>query len=460
MASVKSTDVSYYFALYLVAIITVFAITLERDEAFEERERLIVSLLEVYLRPLKLSPYADTSHFYFAPDRQRTDDSIQVKFEVGGPLVTDDVVFNLVEAKHSSDGVGWSMIPLEGRFENSEGNGIFIYPPAKEGLYVFKLLGYKNRIRVDGRRMSIMVKDSIYEVPYSKALEEIDYSTTTLVVKVMKSGVEPTRLVLSVPEKKENWVVGVPYTKKIFVSGADDIRKVSFKVGPAGRVSLSATEKTFVVFEWDTPLPGKHGFTVSAHAGRGLGDKDVASISFDVDVQPAMFETPPSEKGFWGIPYQFDGKIIGLNPLELSVEILQDGSVIDSKPVIPKVSVVPQKDWESLKFRVLYRKVVLKEHTVELLPPAPPQIRWVQQNLDKVRGIFEVTVAVTDAGGGPVRLSMQSQPPGIARLDKLRGKEFKITVDLKEKPPSVFLKLTATDDFGGQSISSKQFPVQ
>jgi hypothetical protein len=456
----KSSDISYYFALYLVAIITVFAITLERDEAFVVRDQLIANLLEVYLRPLKLSPYADTSRFYIEANQSMTEDSIQVKFKVEGPLATNDVQYSVLQTRYADPNGEWEDESPGGRFENQEGDGIFISPPLNEGTYEFTIIGHINRVRVEGRHMGIPVKDSIYEIAYSPTLEAIDLDTTLLVVTVTKSGVEPNRLALSVPEKQENWVVGVPYVKKIFVSGVEDIRPVKFQASPAGRISPSNTGESFATFTWDEPIPGKKTFMVSANAARGLGDKDIASISFDVNVQPAMFESLPIDKGFWGIPYQFDGKIIGLNPLDLLVEISHDNEVVDKKPVIPKISVTPLKDWQTLRLKVLYRGAVLKEHEVEILPPAPPQIKWVQQNHDKVRDVFEVTVVVTDAGGGPVKLTLQSQPTGIARLDKFRGTEFKITCNLKDKPASVFLKLTATDDFGGQSTSSKQFPLQ
>jgi len=58
-----------------------------------------------------------------------------------------------------------------------------------------------------------------------------------------------------------------------------------------------------------------------------------------------------------------------------------------------------------------------------------------------------------------VILSLVSQPQGIARLDKIRGTSFTITVDLKDKPSAVFLKVTASDQYGGQNISSKQFNI-
>ena len=57
-------------------------------------------------------------------------------------------------------------------------------------------------------------------------------------------------------------------------------------------------------------------------------------------------------------------------------------------------------------------------------------------------------------------MSLESQPGGIARLDKIRGTNFTVTVNLDGKPAGVFLKLTAVDQYGGQGNSSRQFSLQ
>jgi hypothetical protein len=210
---------------------------------------------------------------------------------------------------------------------------------------------------------------------------------------------------------------------------------------------------------WDKPVLGKRIFTVSADANRGFGEKDRATVTFNVDVLPATFISTPPNKGFWGIPYTFDGQLVGLNPLEMTVEIQHDGQSLGVKPVVPKVSVTPERNWNSLLFRVLYHETAIKEHRASLSAPPPPQIRWVQQNLDRARSVFLITVASADPTGGPVRMSIEVQPSGIAQLDRIRGTTFTINVNLAGKPSAVFLKLTATDQYGGRSTSSKQFNI-
>ena len=56
-------------------------------------------------------------------------------------------------------------------------------------------------------------------------------------------------------------------------------------------------------------------------------------------------------------------------------------------------------------------------------------------------------------------MSVQSEPQGIAQLDRIKGTSFTVTVNLGGKPSAVFLKLSATDQYGGQSVSAKQFNI-
>jgi hypothetical protein len=121
--------------------------------------------------------------------------------------------------------------------------------------------------------------------------------------------------------------------------------------------------------------------------------------------------------------------------------------------------ITPDRKWSKLAFKVLYRGNLIKEHQATLSAPPPPQIKWVQQNLDRGNNSFVITAAAVDALGGPVRMSIESQPQGLVTMDKVRGTSFKISINLSSKPSAIFLKLTATDAYGGTSVSSKQFNI-
>ena len=138
---------------------------------------------------------------------------------------------------------------------------------------------------------------------------------------------------------------------------------------------------------------------------------------------------------------------------------MHDGQTLHTKPVVPRDTIVPDRSWNALTFRVLYRDAVIREHRVALFAPPPPQIKWVQQSIDRTRNMFVITLTSSDPVGGPVRVSLQTQPSGLATIDKIRGTSFTISVNLESKPSAIYIKLTATDQYGGQSVSSRQFNV-
>ncbi len=455
----KSSGLSFYFILYLVAIITVFAITVERDRVLHQRDEVIAHLISVYVKPLHLSAYVDTARFFIEPTRSLTRDSVAVRLKVEGPIEKNDVEFALYDAKFFKKGGGEQSKELAGLVRNEGGDGVLVYPPLEEGTYEFKVSGYKGRITTEGNTMKVKIADTTYVIPYSSALEMVDRDTTVLIAKVEKSGVIPPQLTLGVQEAQENWVLGPPYRKKIFVGGIENLQKASFNASSPARIEAVSGTGSYATLVWDKPTLGKRSFTVTADANRGFGEKDRSTVSFNVEVLPATFVNVPQAKGFWGIPYTFDGQLMGLNPLDVTVEILHDGQSIGVKPVVPKISLTPDRTWNSLLFKILYRESVIKENKVALSAPPPPQIKWVQQNLDRTKNLFIVSVTAADPIGGAVRMSLQSEPAGIARLDKISGTAFTVSVNLDGKPPAVFLKLTATDRYGGQSLSTKQFNI-
>jgi len=455
----KSGKISFYFILYLVAIITVFAITVERDRTLEQRNNVIAQLVELNVRPLKLSPYVDTSKYFVPPDRPLMQDSTRIRVKVDGPIVTNDVQFKFLEAWRLKDNGDLQEIPLAGRVVNESGDGVLTYAPLEEGTYIFRVSGYKNRVRVIGNRIKVDITPGEYDIPYSRRLERVDKDTVSLIAKVGHTGVEPQQLTMNVQENEESWVLGPSYTKKIFVGGVESMKKVTYAVSPSGRIVEATEAESFVTFVWEDPKQGKHRFMLAASGNRGLGEKDRATLTFDVNVLPATFVSTPTDKGFWGVPYRFDGQVVGLNPVDLSVEVFHDGQSLGTQPVVPAVLVTPGRGWNSLSFKILYKKAPIKEHNVTLTTPPPPQIKWTQQNLDRQNQVFLVSVISTDAAGGPVTVSLQSQPSGIATVDKVKGTTFTITVHLKGNTTGVYVKLTARDQYGGQSISAKQFNI-
>lgn len=452
-----TSGISFYFILYTVAIITVFVITMERDQLLRQRDEDLAHLVQVYIKQLHLSASVDTARFFVGAGQSVTAESLVVRVLAEGPIDKKDIAYSLVDASRILPDGSEEHVDRDIRLRNIDGDGVLVCPPVQEGTYLFNVAGYKKRILSDGKNMKVLIKDSSYVISYSKRLEQVDRDSTLLIVKVTRSGVVPPQLMLSVQEIRDNWVLGVPYRKKIFIGGVESLSGVSFSTSAPGRIERSADAGSFVTLVWEKPEQGQRSFTVTGDAGRGFGTKDRGTVSFTVEVRPATFVTPPAEKGFWGIPYVFDGQIIGIDPLNLTVQAAHDGQQLHVRPAVPRDTIVPERTWNLLAFRVLYRDATIREHRVQLAAPPPPQIRWVQQNLDRVRHVYVIALTATDPLGGPVRVSLQSQPAGIVQLDKIRGTAFTITVNLESKPSAVYLRLTATDQYGGQTVSSRQF---
>ena len=452
----KSSSISFYFVLYLVAVITVFVITAERDQLLRQRDEDLAHLIEVYIKPLRLTAYADTARFFLEENQNVTIVPPRIRIKADGPMDREDISFTVLGVR---DAEGAAVDRAGFRALNENGDGVVVCPPLTPGTYRVSVAGYKRRLLSDGKTMKVSIRDTTYEIAYSPRLESVDRDTVVLFARVEKSGIVPPQVTLSVPEAHDAWVIGPPYVKKVFVGGVEDARRVAFGVSGGGRIDPGPPGASFVTLTWDQPVLGRRTFVVSADARRGMGEKDRASTSFSVEVFPASFAVPPPARGFWGIPYVFNGQIAGLGTLDMAVESGHDGQILTTRPVVPPDTVIPQRGWNSLLFRVLYRGNPIKEQRVKLEAPPPPQIRWVQQTLDRSRNAFVIAAECADPLGGAVSLSLQSEPSGIVSLDRIRGTKFTITVNLATHPPAVFLKLTATDRFGGQSVSSKQFNI-
>lgn len=455
----SSNRISFYFVLYLVAIISVFVITMERDNLLRKRDEDIAHLIEIYIKPLRVLPAVDTARFFVTPGQKVTVEPLRLLAKAEGPIDKDDIRYSLVDVRRVAGKEKEEPPPDKGSFVNDHGDGVLSFPPLGEGVYEFKVAGYKPRIVSQGKTMRVAIRDTSYEIQYSDRLQKIDRDTTVLIASVVKTGLEPTQLALSTDRARDTWVLGPPYTKRVFVGGVESPERVTFDAGPL-RVERNPAERSFVTLVWDHPSLGAKTFTVHGSANRGIGDKDHAATSFTVEVLPPTFANNSSTRGYWGIPYVFDGQIVGVNPIDLSVEFAHDGTTVWTRPVVPRDTVVPDRSWRTMAFRVLYHGSLVKEHRATVEAPPPPQIRWVKQELDRSQNTLIVSVACADPAGGPVKMSLESQPGGIARLDKIRGTNFTVTVNLEGKPAGVFLKLTAVDQYGGQGNSTRQFSLQ
>jgi hypothetical protein len=82
----KTTNISFYFVLYIVAIVTVFVITMERDQLLKARDDDFSHLVELYVKPLKLTPSIDTVKVYVEANQPVTREPISLRTKVDGDV--------------------------------------------------------------------------------------------------------------------------------------------------------------------------------------------------------------------------------------------------------------------------------------------------------------------------------------------------------------------------------------
>ena len=91
-------SISFYFVLYTVAIITVFVTVMERDALLLQRDEDMANLVQIYIKPLVMSAYVDTSQFFISAGQPLTADSLYMKSKSEGPIDRGDIQYTLLES--------------------------------------------------------------------------------------------------------------------------------------------------------------------------------------------------------------------------------------------------------------------------------------------------------------------------------------------------------------------------
>jgi hypothetical protein len=97
-AKKQTSGISFYFVLYTVAIITVFVITMERDQLLKQRDEDLAHLVQVYIKPLQLAASVDTARFFVGAGQALTAESLAVRVLADGPIDKKDILYSLVDA--------------------------------------------------------------------------------------------------------------------------------------------------------------------------------------------------------------------------------------------------------------------------------------------------------------------------------------------------------------------------
>ncbi|MBX2990326.1 MAG: hypothetical protein KF749_04050 [Bacteroidetes bacterium] len=432
---------SFYFVLYLVALVSLLDVISERDEAQRE-------IAEILVRKISTAPdlQVPDTLIWFAKDSSRS------LIRVRGLVSEAERASILYELKSLNGGFPAGLSPMI--VKDSDGNGIIMGTMPEKGTYTLQASAEVSRELPNDLPESVLdlIKRQIgNEIPLKS-------NPATFTLRVEPELAAPPKLTLTVePPKDERWIVGSPYAKSIYVGGPDP-RIVSFSVSDPrftivrdiGRIRL----------EWSNPIVTNNpiSVTVSARANRGAApDLENATTSFTLSVAPPRWDPEPPIEAYWEVPFTFASGVRGLDASKFTVEILANGTTPIRRVSAIEYPIVfkPERTWTSLTFRVL--SVVNTEMLKKEIPvkkPIPPQIKWIGSTWQGNE--YVIKFSSVDVGNGDVVVDNCTviQPEGIvSRLDSRRGKQFTLTVQNLQatRPSAIKLKVTVTGIGGSRT---------
>ncbi|MEK9137991.1 MAG: hypothetical protein AAB393_12770, partial [Bacteroidota bacterium] len=350
---------SFYFILYLVAIVSLLDVITERDEAQDE----MVSLLLKKITSAPVLSARDTV-VWTAKDSGRAMISVA---GLASPLEMASIRY-VIASLDPTPPAGVAKEPAI----DSKGNGILAGKISEKGVYNFQATATVEReIPTD---MPEAVRDAINRLSGNKV--SLKSNPVNFVVKVEGKNTFAPALTLNIePPVEDNWILGVPYTKTIYVGGpAPDLATFTcsdprFKITKDyGKIQLS----------WAQPMSGITKVVVKANANRELGDLDLAEARFTIDVGPPRWQPEPKPLAYNRVNYRFESTLGGLSPNDYTIQVLANKTDLKAtlSPNQFPYEVKPDQSWKSLTFRAMSHTTMLKEVEIPVKDPPPPQIRW------------------------------------------------------------------------------------
>jgi hypothetical protein len=431
---------SFYFVLYLVALVSLLDVITERDDAQRE-------IAEILVKKISEAPELQVPDtlIWFAKDSSRS--LIKVR---GLETVTE------------KENILYELKSLEGDFpeglstiltKDADGNGILAGKILEKGFYKLQASAQVNR------ELPSELPESVRDLIIRELGNEIPLTSkpVSFTLKVEAAGAAPPKLTLNVePPKDDKWIVGSPYVKNIYVGGpSPDI------------VSFSSSDPRFVItkdigrirLEWANPIVTPEPITVTVYGQahrQASPDLENASTVFSVIVTPPRWDPEPQPEAYWEVPFTFASGIRGLDPNKFTVEILANGNPIKTvSPVEYPFVFKPERTWATLTFRAL--SVVNTEMLRKEIPvkkPIAPQIKWTGSTWQGTDYLVKFTSA--DVGNNDVVIENCTviQPEGIiSRLDTRRGKVFTLIVQNLQttRPNAIKIKVTVTGIGGSRT---------
>ncbi len=403
---------SFYFILYLVAIVSLLDVITERDEAQEE-------IVNVLLKKITSAPVLSARDTVVWTAR----DSGRAMISVAGlasPLEMANIKY-LIACLDPDPPEGVSPEPAV----DSKGNAILAGKIVEKGTYTFQAIATVEReIPTD---IPEAVREAIHRVSGDKV--SLQTEPVSFVVRVDGRNTVGPALTLNVePPGDDKWILGVPYSKNIYVGGPSPELVTFTSSDSRFRITKGAGK---IQLNWTQPMSGITRVLVTANANRELGNLDRAETRFTIDVGPPRWQPEPRATAYNRVTYRFESTLGGLSPDVYTIQVIANKT--DLKATIsPKqfpYELKPDPLWKTLTFRAMGRSVMLKEVEILVKDPPPPQIRWQGESHQGNDHIIKFYCEDVDGGDVNVNFNVV-QPQGVKALmsPPVRGKSFTITI--------------------------------
>jgi hypothetical protein len=437
---------SFYFVLYLVALTALLAVTNERNIAMREGKELVYNLIG----KLNEQPVITVS-----------DSAIWIMKQEG------NVPILIAGVDHAQSSVRYNVEPLDHVagtvdkefFGDENGNGQFSGRIENAGRYKFRVIAEVTKRLPDS--LSQKLRERIIRVLGDSSLHL--KADTTFYVTVTPRGPEPTQFTLSVERPvHDKGFIGIPYSKTIFVNGADS-RTVVFS-GYDNRMFSLTRGTGRVQLTWQNPARTSSPITITLRGNtrQGFGHKDIAEASFTLEVLPPRWNPEPSAKAFWGVPYQLSSGIAGINPDLYSIQVFVNANLI--RTITPHNfpdTIRPSSHWTTIVLKAISDGKELASKTIEVRKPDPPQQpKWVNQTLEGKDYVIQFTCS--DVNGDAVTVNLKvAQPDGFqSRISSTAGKSFTLRIlDVAERRPPAIEIRGSIQGIGGTREVRKTFSL-
>jgi hypothetical protein len=308
---------------------------------------------------------------------------------------------------------------------DAKGNGTLPGRISEKGLYNFEASATVVRdIPTD-------IPEAVREAINRLHGDKISLKSNTVNFAVMVEGkktIDPALTLSIEPPVEDKWILGVPYTKNIYVGG------------PAPElVTFNCSDKRFTInkdagkiqLHWSQPISGLTRVVVTANANRDLGELDVAEAKFSIEVGPPVWQPEPHPIAYNRVTYKFESILRGLNPGDYTIQVLANKAELKAtvSPNQFPYEVRPDPSWKTMTFRAMGHAAMLKEFEVPVKEPPPPQIRWRGENHEGNDHVIQFYCEDVDGGDVSVNFNIV-QPQGVKAVmnPPRRGKSFTITI--------------------------------